>query len=315
LEKYAFGNNQLMILSSGNTIIAEKSRLYKNISPAGNSMSKSVLSLLLGKALFDGSVSSLDDKAERYSRELKGTNWGQTSIKDLLRMSSGSFSAPKSFFGHKNKQMQKELSGSISGKTTRSLVSILKTYDDKKFTSGKKFIYSNADTIALGLVLKNATKKPIYALTQDLWNDVGANYEANWLVNSSDETVTYMGFSASPNDWILLGHFVIRSLKANDCFSEYMKKATSSQIDNPDFYETRDYGYQIWTNCDIGSGAFCVVGAFGQLLMIEPKKELVLYVHSTNRKSGGVVHWGLYLWEAYKGVYIYGRRTKNKVTT
>jgi CubicO group peptidase (beta-lactamase class C family) len=109
-----------------------------------------------------------------------------------------------------------------------------------------------------------------------------------------------MGFSASPNDWILLGLFVIKSLKAHDCFAEYLKIATMTQIDNPDFYDHRDYGYQIWSNCDIGLGAFCFVGAFGQLLMIEPEKELVLYIHSTNGKWGEVVYWGLYLWEAYK---------------
>jgi CubicO group peptidase (beta-lactamase class C family) len=46
--------------------------------------------------------------------------------------------------------------------------------------------------------------------------------------------------------------------------------------------------------------AFCFVGAFGQLLMIEPEKELVLYVHSTGPKSGSVNHWVSLMWEAYK---------------
>ena len=196
--------------------------------------------------------------------------------------------------------MQKQMSGAISGKNTPSISSILKKYDEKKYEPGKRFIYSNADTSALGLVLRNATKKPVYILSQKLWDEVGANNKSTWLINSSNETMSYMGFAASPNDWLLLGLYVIKSMKGNDCFADYLKDATSTQIDNPAFSDNRDYGYQIWTNCDVGSGAFCFVGALGQLLMIEPKKELVLYVHSTNKKWGGVAHWGLYLWEAYK---------------
>ena len=300
LERHAFDNNKIMILAAGNTIIAEKYNVSKNISPAGNSMSKSVLSLLVGQVFCSGAISSLNDKVENYVSALKGTNWGESSIENLLTMSSGAYYVPSTLMGQKNKEMQKEMSGAIFGNTTPSISSILKKHDEKKFKPGKQFIYSNADTSALGLVLRNATNKPIHVLTQRLWNEVGANKKATWLVNSRGETMSYMGFAASPNDWILLGHYVNQRLRGDDCFADYLKAATTTQIANSAFADNRDYGYQIWTECEVGSGAFCFVGALGQLLMIEPEKELVLYIHSTNKKWGGMNHWGTYLWVAYQ---------------
>ena len=79
-----------------------------------------------------------------------------------------------------------------------------------------------------------------------------------------------------------------------------MKEATKKQIDNPAFGDNREYGYHIWTGCGVGTNAFCFVGAFGQLLLIEPKTNLVLYVHSVASKWGGINYWENYLFEAYK---------------
>lgn len=300
LEEKVYSNNKIMILAKGGTIISEKYNVSKEIIPGGNSMSKSVISLLVGKALCEGSILSLNDKASQYVTELDGTSWGNSSIENLLTMSSGAYYAPDGLNGQRNKEMQEEFSGAISGKETTSILEILKKNDDKKFNAGAKFIYSNADTSALGLVLEKATKQPIYSLTQKIWNEIGANHKATWLVNSKGETLSYFGFAANATDWILLGQYVINSLKGDDCFANYLQTATTTQIDNLAFADNRDYGYQIWTKCEIGTDAFCFVGALGQLLMIEPEKELVLYVHSTGAKWGGVNHWGSLIWEAYK---------------
>ena len=300
LETKAYGNNKIMILAQRGTIIAEQFNVSKEILPGGNSMSKSVISLLVGKALCSGDISQLSDTASQYVSELEGTSWGNASIENLLTMSSGAYYAPTFLSGHRNKEMQKEFAGAIGGKTTASILEILLKNDDKKFSGGDKFIYSNADTSALGLVLEHATGQPIYSLTSEIWNEMGANHKATWLVNSSGETLSYFGFAANAVDWVLLGQYVINSLKRNDCFADYLKAATATQIDYLAFADNRDYGYQIWTKCGLGTDAFCFVGAFGQMLMIEPEKEFVLYIHSTGTKWGGPYHWGSLIWEAYK---------------
>ena len=129
---------------------------------------------------------------------------------------------------------------------------------------------------------------------------MGSNYDAFWLKNNLNETMTYMGFAANPLDWILLGNYVIKNLKKDDCFGQYLKEASNTQVSINSFSDNRNYGYQIWTNCGVGSDAFCFVGALGQLLLIEPKNNLILYVHSVSKKWGGINHWNAYFYDALK---------------
>ena len=99
--------------------------------------------------------------------------------------------------------MQRELSSAIKGESSKSVVKILKLVDDKKFKVGTKFNYSNADTLALGLVIKSVYEKEVHEVFKLIWEEIGSNYDAFWLKNNLNETMTYMGFAANPKDWIL----------------------------------------------------------------------------------------------------------------
>lgn len=299
-----FYNNKIVLLADSDSILAESHTVSppdKNLTPGGNSMSKSVLSLLVGKAMCNGKI-DLNQKASVYNKELSNTTWGNSTIKQLLTMSSGAYFANGKLYGHRNKEMQKQMTNPIGSRQSLKVSTILKQHDKQFFTPGSRFMYSNADTMAVSLALKSATGKPVYKLTQELWNDVGAEYKATWLVNSHNETMSYMGFAAKPKDWIRLGQYVNKKIKDNDCFGKYLQEATSTQIDYPEPYQSRDYGYFIWTKCaPANPDSFCFVGAFGQMLMMDPTHDKVLYVHSVAPKWGGINHWGLYLWEATIG--------------
>lgn len=300
----AFYNNKVVILADSDSVLAETYNVSppdKNLTPGGNSMSKSVLSLLVGQAMCKGAI-DISKPASDYSNELKGTSWGNATIRQLLMMSSGAYFAPDRLYGHRNKDMQKQMTHPIGSRQSEKVSAILKQHDQQYFKSGSRFMYSNADTMAVSLALKSATGKPIYELTQELWNEVGAEYKATWLVNSHNETMSYMGFAAKPEDWVRLGQYVNKKIKQDDCFGKYLQEATTTQIDYPEPYQNRDYGYFIWTKCaPANPDSFCFIGAFGQMLMMDPTYDTVLYVHSTAPKWGGVNHWGLYMWEATIG--------------
>lgn len=304
LYESAFHNNKVVILAKDNEIRSEYYNVSppsKNLTPGGNSMSKSVLSLLVGKAMCRGDI-DIDQTADQYLNSLKGTSWGSSTIKQLMMMSSGAYFAPSKLYGHASKDMQRELTSPMRSARSKEVISFLKQYDKKYRTPGKQFTYSNADTMIVGLVLREATGRSVYDLTQDLWQEVGAEYNATWLVNSQDQTMSYMGFAAKPEDWLRLGIFVNDAYQKDDCFAQYLKEATSTQIDYPEPYESRDYGYFIWTKCaPANPDSFCFIGALGQMLMIDPTYDTVLYVHSTSPKWGGVNHWGLYFWQATAG--------------
>lgn len=289
-NKFARDNRIVKVLKK-NKIVAQRNDLNGKVSPAGFSMSKSVISLLIGKATCDGKI-SLTSQASIYLPELKNTSWGNSSVKDLLKMSSGAYFTDHSLHGQKNLEMRNEFAKAILGKNSKKHTDIFAKEDQKLFTPGTKFIYSNADTTVLGMLLSKATGQKINKLTNNLWNEIGANYDARWIVNSHNETLSYMGFAAHPDDWLLLGQFIINQKKSNDCFGEYLKEATSTQIENTTPIDNRGYGYQIWTNCELSSDSYCFLGAFGQALMIDDKNEIVIYVHSVGPNWGGPNHWG-----------------------
>ena len=254
---------------------------------------------MVGRAICANKI-QLNFKIDSYVDSLKGTSWGNSTVKQLLTMSSGAFPTLKFLAGHKNRDMAIALTKALRSQESVPVADILIKFDGKKFIPGSRFIYSNADTAALGLALSKAMATPVYNLMKPLWDEVGANHNAFWLKNSHGEAHAYSGFAANPNDWLLLGHYVTNNLKKDGCFSDYLKQATKKQIDNPAFGDNREYGYQIWTGCGVGTNAFCFVGGFGQLLLIEPKTNLVLYVHRVASKWGGINHWGNFLFEAYK---------------
>lgn len=295
---YWLDPTRVVILAQGNKIIAERNLLPQDAIVGGNSMSKSVTSLAVGLALCRGDIIDINDEAQEYAPELYGTTWGASTVRQLLMMSSGAYPTRMSLNGHPNVDMQQEMTRPIMGNNSDELADILRRHDVGVFQSGTRFIYSNADTTALGLVLKGATGQETAVLFAEIWDEVGASDAGSWLLNSHGENITYMGFAANPYDWVRLGLFVSERMKEDDCFGDYLKDATSTQIDYQAFADNRNYGYQFWTNCGIGFDAFCMVGALGQFLLINSKKDVVLYVHSVNQRWGGINHWGTFFFES-----------------
>ena len=289
-----------VVLAHGNEIIAERFSLPEGAIVGGNSMSKSVTALVVGQAICDGSIDSINDRADIYAPELAGTSWGDASIRELLMMSSGGYSTRLSMNGHPNVEMRSEMTLPIMGNRSKPFAEILPKYDVRFAQPGARFVYSNADTTALGLVLKGATGVETAELFGNVWEKVGAARSGSWLINSSGETVTYMGFAADPHDWIRLGLFLSERRKMDDCLGRYIKDATSIQIRYRTFNDHRDYGYQFWTNCGVSINAFCMVGALGQLVLINEDHDLVLYVHSVSSRWGGINHWSNLFYEVLR---------------
>ena len=153
------GTRAVLVSQSG-VLLAERylpGAVTVSSTPIGNSMSKSLVALAVGKALCQGKIDSLDSKAERFVPALAGTSWGQSSVKDLLKMTSGAFFTdyvrPT---GWKDQQDILDNRAIYSGAMTRSFEDLMKARDDKKFVPGSTFNYNNYDTVALNLVIEKA---------------------------------------------------------------------------------------------------------------------------------------------------------------
>lgn len=277
------------LMSENRLVILEKylpGKASALSTPLGYSISKSLVSLAVGKALCDSSIKSIDDKADQYVKGLSGTSWGDSSVRDLLRMASGAFRPDSSAGSGFKNQRDTMVNRAIYAKDLRTdYVEMMKALDDRSAAPGREFNYNNYDTNALALIVEAATNKKFAKYFEEtIWQEAGAERNGAWITNNRGQVAGYFGFSATPRDWLRLGHYVLDELNKPGCFSDFLRDATREQIP-ANWTFMKSYGYQIWTNCTRKAGSFCFLGFGGQQLVMHPGSNTVLYVHGTTNES------------------------------
>jgi CubicO group peptidase (beta-lactamase class C family) len=254
--------------------------------PIGNSMSKSLVSLAVGKALCMGALSSLDQRVAPLVPGLADTSWGASTIRDLLRMSSGAFATSTLMpTGWRDEEDTKVNRAVYSRQLNRSYTDLMQRFDTKKHPPGAEFHYNNYDTVALSLALEAATRKPFATFfAETVWQAIGAESDGAWVTNEKAEVASYFGFSARPQDWLRLGAWVLEERRQDTCFGQYLRDATQQQI-VANWPVNKSYGYQIWTQCTRRPDSFCFLGNHGQQLIFDPTNNTVLYVHATSNAT------------------------------
>lgn len=263
-----------LLVLQGDTIRLEK---YANGFKKENlwtsfSMAKSVSSMLLGVALQEGAIESLDDALEKYIPELKGYDYGKVSVRQLLTMTSGidwneDYEDPESDVA----QMYQNLCENNESH-------ILTYMKPLKFAHepGTHWNYSTGETDLVGILIQKATGKSLAEyLSEKIWQPYGMENCAYWLADEcSNLNIGGSGLSASLGDYARLGRLMLEQSKLDgeQLFSKaYIKDATSL------LYETNGngsgYGYLWWR---FKNGSYAAVGIFGQMLYVDPQKDLVI---------------------------------------
>ena len=281
-------NTKALVVVRGSEILYERYRfgVGKRSTPLGYSMSKSLTALAVGRAICDGHINSINDPIKRYVPRLAGTSWGEASVKDVLRMSSGAYKTELRFNGHKNQEQERSIGAAIAeGKMNTDFIELMKTNDEKQFPSGSAFNYSNFDTITLGLLVQAASQMSFSEyFEKTIWHPTGAESRGAWMINGNGQASTYQGFSARPHDWIRLGVMVLNELSNKDsCFGKFLADATSHQMTSTG--PATSYGYQTWIGCRSTKTDFCFVGFGGQYLLFNITSNTVLYHHATTFSS------------------------------
>jgi len=240
-----------------------------------NSISKSLVSLAVGFALAEQSIRSLDDKVSAYVPQLKLSAYGETSIRNLLRMASGvhfneNYHATDDLF-----RFQKLLFAEHS-------IAALLAFNDREAPQGKRFHYASIETHLLALALRAATGRTLSAyLSEKLWQPMGAEADAIWSVGTDGVELAYGYFNATLRDYGRLGH-----LLANDGYingkqivpKDYLLEATDWRKHPRAFApgrSTKGYGYHFWT-LPGQKRRFALFGIYGQAIYVDPESKLVL---------------------------------------
>ncbi len=279
----------LLVIRNGEILVEryqyERTPSHRFVS---NSMAKSIVSLGIGIALRDRAIRSLDDKAADYVPELADNAYGKTSLRDLLRMSSGvKFS--EDYTGTDDAAKFSRAVNTSRGST----IDAIKMFDEREVAAGTRFRYASIETNVLGLVLTRATgRRASDFVAEKIWQPLGAESDATWIT-ASDGNERFAGaFSATLRDWgrfgILLANDGMRNGNAVLPF-DYLIEATDRRA-HPDAFAPKGrgfgYGYQFWT---MGSDArrFALIGVYGQAIYVDPQLRLVL-VHTAAAKNARI---------------------------
>src|SRR6185436_18912468 len=165
------------------------------------SMAKTVLGLLVGIAVSEGAIKSIDDPAAAYVPELAGTEYGATSIRAFLQMSSGvAFSET-----YQPDDDVSELGKAVFSANGPGSLAAVKQFNTRVAPPGTRFNYSSAVSEVLGLVLRRAVGVPLTEyLSTRLWKKLGAEVDAGWDVDPSGQEITFCCMVATLKDWARL---------------------------------------------------------------------------------------------------------------
>lgn len=263
-----------VIVLHNNQILLEKYSEGVNESALWTSFSvaKSISSMLLGIALKDGDIDSMDDLLEKYIPELKGYDYGKVSVYQLLTMTSG-IEWDEDYSDHQSDVAQMYLSPCENSEDH-----ILSYMKKLKFANqpGTVWNYSTGETDLLGILIQKASGKTLSEyLSEKIWKPAGMEHCAYWLKDEcSGLNIGGSGLSASLRDFARLGLLMLDNGNAvgmNLFSDDYLKNATRSIYK---INESGDgYGYLWWRSKNAG---FRAVGIFGQLIYVNPEKNLVI---------------------------------------
>ncbi len=244
------------------------------------SIAKTITAMLFGIAVTDGKIRSLDDLAQDYVLDLRGSAYGETSLRALLTMSSGVAWSETYGPGDDISKFGRDLfRPNMPGAAV-----LLRGYDTREVPEGTRFRYASSETEVLGLVLAAATGERLtdYASTR-LWKPMGAEADATWSADRKGGILGFCCFSARLRDFARFGLLLANS--GDGIIPEsWVIEATSAPAGSwraprkaTPFY---GYGYQTWLMPD--RRMFAALGIHGQAIFVDPASKLVL-VHTAAR--------------------------------
>lgn len=238
------------------------------------SATKSIVALLIGSAISDGAIHSVDDPISTYLPELNGNVLGAVRISDLLSMSSGI----KWDEGYSS--LFAPVTRAYYGTDLRDQMLALTT----KEPSGKTFEYQSCNTQLLGMVLESATRIPLaeYA-SQKLWKPLGAVHSAYWsLDRQGGMPKAYCCFYATARDFARIGLLALNHGKARSgeilVDSTYMARMVSpdSLLVDENNAKVDFYGYHWWIIRYKGQQVYYARGILGQYIFVIPTENMVV---------------------------------------
>ena len=249
------------------------------------SMAKTVTSMLVGVAVAEGKIRSIDDLAESYVPALAGSAAGATPIRALLHMASG-IAFKEVYDGHDDAAA---LGAAMFPRGSVGAVQGVRMFNTRETPPDTHWHYKGLDTVTLGLVLTAATGMPMAEyFSSRIWSRIGTESDARWTVDANGQEVALCCLSATVRDYARLGVLLAHDGAWDGTQiipADWVRAATSVQApflapgQEAGFF---GYGYQVWL-LPGPRRQFVLLGIHGQAIYVDPTAKLVL-VHTAVRK-------------------------------
>jgi CubicO group peptidase (beta-lactamase class C family) len=276
----------VLVLQDGNV------RLERYVSPHSPatrwnsfSVAKSITSTLVGAAMKDGYIRSLDDPVTRYISGLHGSVYDQVTVRQLLTMTSGV----------KWNEDYTDMNSDVARMYARPpdpgfdmTVSYVRRLP-REAPPGTKWVYKTSETNLAGVLVADATGKRLADyLSEKIWRTYGMERDAEWMIDDVGHEQGGCCLAMTLRDYGRFGQFILDGARVDGKAivpENWLREATRTQVRTGG---DTGYGYQWWTRDD---GTFEGRGIYGQTLHIDPVRGLVIVINSateqpTDRVSG-----------------------------
>ena len=254
------------------------------------SVAKSFVSAMIGIAVDEGKIGSVEDPVTKYLPNLAGSGYDGVRIKDILQMSSGV--RWNEDYSDRNSDIARLGTTLATGGSFADFPAQL----PREFAPGTFNRYNSTDTLVLGLLLEKATGVRIASyMREKLWGPLGATDRAYWLTDDSGTAMAFGGLNATARDYARLGELY----RLNGVWhgrqvvpSDWVKSSITPDAPHlmPGVRANSDsdmgYGYQWWVPGGGDDQDFCAIGVYNQNIYVNPREHVVIVKLSASRNYG-----------------------------
>ncbi len=235
-------------------------------------------STLVGAALRDGFIRSMDDKVSTYIPEMKGSAYDDVSVQQLLTMTSGvrwneDYADPNSDVARFNNHQPEP--------GVDALVSYMRRLP-RDAPAGTRWHYSTGETNLVGILVSRAVGKPLAQYLQEkIWQPAGMERPATWLLSKSGQEISGCCLQAAPRDFARFEQFILEGARVE------VRRRAGGLAARPPANRPTSASPGAVTATSGGpttTAASARAGIFGQGIFIDPKRQLVIV---TNADWGG----------------------------
>ena len=284
-----FKTDGLIILHNNKTLYEEywngNDRYSKHISW---SVAKSFLSALIGIAIDEGLIDSIDDPTTKYLPEFIGTGYDGVKIKNLLQMSSGV--AFNEDYADPNSDINKFGRATARGMPFKDFAKTLKNGREQ----GTYNHYVSIDSQVLAMILESVTNMPLREyLYKKIWNKIGMENDAYYITDKTGMDLALGGLNATLRDYAKFGYLYLNNgnwlgeqivpeqwvIDSHTPDAPHLMPNAGDELSSSEW----GYGYQWWVPGDPMTD-YTAHGVYNQFVYVDPASGVVIAKTSSNHR-------------------------------